>query len=122
MTGKPAGAKRKVDRARQVSATPRRAVTSGDRLRQCGRRSTMQFLFRFLGMKPRLDRWEGRVFSARVEHGPGPRDNQDAYEREVAVEVPGEPGGPFRRIADAILRYDIFPPSFVTPILRRATL
>jgi hypothetical protein len=82
----------------------------------------MQFLFRFLGMKPRLELWESRESSADVEQGPRPRDNRDTYQREVAIETPGEPtiNGPFRRLADAILRYDIFPLSFVTPLLRRA--
>lgn len=82
----------------------------------------MLFLFRFLGMKPRLDAWEHREFSEGVENGPSPRDNRDAYEREVAIELAGEPetDGPFRRVADALLRYDIFPRSFVTPVLRRA--
>jgi uncharacterized protein (UPF0548 family) len=82
----------------------------------------MQILIRLFGMKPRLERWEGKAFSAGVENGPGPRDSRDSYERQVAVESPGEPerAGPFRRVADAIWRYAIFPPSYVTPILRRA--
>jgi hypothetical protein len=53
--------------------------------------------------------------------GPTPRDRRANLERTVAVEGPGEPepDGSYRRIAAAILRYDIFPPSLVTPVLRR---
>jgi uncharacterized protein (UPF0548 family) len=81
----------------------------------------MQFLLRFLRMKPCLESWENAAFSPGVELGPGPRDNRDSYQRQVAVELPGVPEveGPFRHVADAILRYDIFPPSFVSPVLRR---
>lgn len=82
----------------------------------------MQILWPVFGPKPRLERWEDRPFSPGVDLGPGPRDRRDNYEETVAVEAPGEPepSGPHRRLADAILRYDIFPPRLVTPVLKRA--
>jgi uncharacterized protein (UPF0548 family) len=70
---------------------------------------------------PDLDGWEKRPIWPGIENGPAPRDRRDAYERAVGVERPGppEPDGPHRRAAAAILRYDIFPPRLVRPVLRR---
>jgi hypothetical protein len=59
-----------------------------------------------------------------VEKGPRPHDRRDTYEREVAIEAvgPPEPDGPFRRVATAILAFDVFPPELLTPVLRRVPL
>jgi uncharacterized protein (UPF0548 family) len=69
-----------------------------------------------------LDEWEKRPFWPGVEKGPARGDRQDVYEREVGVEALGapEPDGIHRRAAAAILRYDIFPPQLVLPVLRGA--
>jgi hypothetical protein len=88
------------------------------------RRTPVQILLGPVADRPRLDLWEREPFSPGVESGPGPRDNQDTYEKWVAVEPPGEPlpGGPFRHLAEAVLRYDIFPPWMVSRVLRRVPL
>jgi len=72
-------------------------------------------------MRPRLERWDGRAFSRGVERGPSPTDRRDLYERTLATEPPGAPAsdGPFRRVAAAILRYEIFPRRLVVPLVRR---
>jgi uncharacterized protein (UPF0548 family) len=69
--------------------------------------------------RPVLARWESRPFNATVARD---GDHRDGYERDVATEPPGAPvtGGPHRRCADAILRYDIFPPRLIEPVLRRS--
>jgi hypothetical protein len=74
------------------------------------------------GRAPDLARWEGRPFADGVAEPPRPTDRQDHYERVVGREPAGPPiaGGPFRNVADAILRYTIFPPALVTGALRRA--
>jgi hypothetical protein len=81
----------------------------------------MDFLWHFLGQKPRLERWEKREISPGVVQGPGPKDNRDNHERVVARENPGPPEehGPYRRLADAILAYRIFPAGLVSGVLRR---
>jgi hypothetical protein len=81
----------------------------------------MQILCKLLGQRPRLERWERQRFSRGVTAGPRRRDNHAFYQREVGKEAPGqpEPDGPFCRVAEAILRYDIFPPGLVTGVLRR---
>ncbi len=85
------------------------------------RGSELQVVVTALGGAPDLAAWERRRIWPGVENGPAKGDRQDAYEREAGVEAPGppEPGGPHRRAAAAILRYDIFPPSLVRPVLRR---
>jgi uncharacterized protein (UPF0548 family) len=65
---------------------------------------------------PRLERWDGCAFHPM--HAT-PRDRHDVYERDLAPEPPGEPGPRFREIADAIRRYQIFPPTLVEGVLRR---
>lgn len=84
----------------------------------------MQFLFRFLGQQPRLEVWERRPVTPGVEQGPRPGDRRDHYERVVAQEAPGapEPGGPCERLARAIGAFKVFPPSLLTPVLRRTPL
>ncbi len=76
----------------------------------------------FFGAADRLGDWRERKFSRGVELGPGPRERRDAYELEIAREEPGDArsDGPFRRAAAAISRYDIFPPSLLTPVIARA--
>ena len=82
----------------------------------------MQIIWRIFGQKPSLIGLESRPLSPGVEQGPGPRDRRDRYERVVAREAPGEPedDGPFRRLARAVLAYDVFPPSLVSGLLKRA--
>jgi hypothetical protein len=84
----------------------------------------MQVVLRFLGQRPRAGRWDGTPDSPGVERGPGLHDSQDSYERVVATEAPGGPeiDGPFRVLAAAILRFDIFPASTVRGLLRRQPL
>lgn len=67
---------------------------------------------------PSLDGWDDRAYSA---HDRSEARWTDVYERDVAEEPPGEPvaRGPQRRVAAAILRYSIFPPELVEPIVRR---
>jgi uncharacterized protein (UPF0548 family) len=85
------------------------------------RGTELQIVVPALGGAPDLESWEKRPFWPGVENGPGEGDRRDAYEREVGVEGPWapEPGGVHRRAAEAILRYDIFPPRLVRPALRR---
>jgi uncharacterized protein (UPF0548 family) len=73
------------------------------------------------GAADRLDEWRRRPFSPGVERGPGPRERRDSYELEVARERPGDAleAGPFRRAAAAIARYEIFPPTLLTPVVAR---
>lgn len=68
-----------------------------------------------------LARWEVRPFSASVELSPRPRDKRDNHQRAVAIESPGLPeiDGPARRLADAILRFDVFPSTLLTSVKRR---
>lgn len=82
----------------------------------------MQWIFRFLGGKPRLADWLDRPFSPTVERGPRARDRRDCFECVVGVESVGEPepDGPHRRVAEAIFGYRVFPPSLVTPHLLRS--
>lgn len=81
----------------------------------------MKFLMTRLGQKPDLGTWETRPFLAGTERGPHSNDPRDAHERIVAREAPGdpEPDGPFRRLAEAIGSYEIFPRWLLTPVLRR---
>jgi hypothetical protein len=82
----------------------------------------MQVVWRVFGQRPRLEALDGRPVTPGVEAGPRPGDRRDAYERVVAHEPPGppEPDGPFRRLARAVLAYEVFPPSLVSGVLRRA--
>jgi hypothetical protein len=80
----------------------------------------MQWIWRIVGQRPRLEDWEARPFSAGAASGPQAGDARDCHERTVARESPGppEPAGPFRKVAEAILAYRIFPPHLVTGVLR----
>ncbi len=71
-----------------------------------------------------LARWEGLPLWPGIARGPGRGDARDRLRREVAVESPGAPvaGGPFERVAAAILRYEVFPRALVEGVLRRAPL
>jgi Domain of unknown function (DUF1990) len=75
-------------------------------------------------MNADLARWESRPFSLDVDKGPGPTDHRDNHERVVGIEPPGlpTPHGIAHRIADAILRFDVFPPRMLTPVLRRTPI
>jgi uncharacterized protein (UPF0548 family) len=81
----------------------------------------MRIIWRFLGQRPNLAALLALPLSPGVEAGPQPGDRRDRYERVVAQEAPGDPesNGPFERVAAAILRYDIFPPSLVRGVLPR---
>jgi hypothetical protein len=80
----------------------------------------MQVIWSIFGQQPSLQQLEGLPTTPGVEAGPNPDDHRDGYRRVVAIEPPGapQPNGPFRRLAEAIKRYDIFPPSLVRPLLR----
>lgn len=80
-----------------------------------------RILLPWLGDEPDLAEWEARAFAPAVEAGPRPGDARDAHEGELALEGPGEPEprGPYRRAAEAILRFDVFPRRIVTPLLAR---
>jgi hypothetical protein len=82
----------------------------------------MDWLFRRLNTDADLGRWEKQRFSVGVELGPRPGDNRDHHERVVAVEAPGlpQPGAYAARLADAILRFDVFPPCLAEGVLRRS--
>lgn len=69
-----------------------------------------------------LTPWQQRPFSAGVELGPRPGDNRDNHERVVAWEEPGPPQAVARRLADAVLRFDIFPANLATGVLVRTPL
>jgi hypothetical protein len=81
----------------------------------------VEILWRFLGQRPRLDRWEREPLSPTVEAGPRPGDRHNRFERGMAREAPGppEPGGPYERLARAVLAYRVFPPQLVVGVLRR---
>ncbi len=68
-----------------------------------------------------LSAWETRAFSATADLGPQPGDKRDNHERVVAVEGPGLPdsNGPARHLANAILRFDVFPPGWLSCLMRR---
>jgi uncharacterized protein (UPF0548 family) len=85
------------------------------------RGTELQIVVPLLGGEPSLGEWEKRPLWPGVENGPDPDARRDVYERQVGVETPGEPepNGVYRRAAAAILRYDIFPPRLVRPVLRR---
>ena len=74
------------------------------------------------GARRRLARWEARPFWPAAGRGPDDRCRRDRFRREVGREPPGAPvaDGPFRRAAEAILRYQVFPPSLIRPVLRRS--
>jgi hypothetical protein len=84
----------------------------------------MRIICRFLGQRPDLAALAVLPLTPGVEAGWQPGDRRDRCERIVAHEAPGdpEPGGPFERLAAAILRYDIFPPSRVSGALPRVPL
>ena len=80
----------------------------------------MQWLIGRLASNVDLGSWQQRPFTPGVELGPRPRDKRDAHERVVAHEPPGPPQAIARRLADAILRFDVFPPTLATGILTRS--
>src|SRR5688572_9241890 len=82
----------------------------------------MRIVCRFLGRRPDLAALTPLPLTPGVEAGPRPGDRRDRYERVVAREAPGdpEPGGPFERVLAAILRYEVFPPSWVSGVLARS--
>jgi hypothetical protein len=82
----------------------------------------MQIIWRLQGQRPDLNSLERLPLSPGVELGPRPGDRRDSYQRDYAREAPGppEPDGPFRRLARAIQGYEVFPPSWVSGVLRRA--
>ena len=79
----------------------------------------MQWLCRWT--EADLAYWGQRPFTTDVEAGPRPRDHRDNHERIVGTEAPGLPlaNGMARRLADAILRFDVFPPSLLAGVVRR---
>ena len=69
----------------------------------------MDCLCRWISPEPDLARWERGRFSAAVDEGPRSHDNQDHHERVIGWEASGSPEnhGIARRVADAILRFDV---------------
>jgi hypothetical protein len=84
----------------------------------------MDWLCRWITAEADLARWENQPFSVDVEMGPRTHDKQDRHERVVGWEAAGMPeaGGIARRVADAILRFDVFPPTLLKPVLRRTPI
>ena len=82
----------------------------------------MDLLFGPRGARRRLAQWEQRPFWPAAERGPDGRCRRDRFRRDVASEPPGEPAahGAFRRAAESVLRYQVFPPSLIRPVLRRS--
>src|SRR6266699_3633175 len=80
----------------------------------------MDWLFRWTTADADLARWAARPVSTDIERGPQPGDKRDNHERIVGSEAPGLPAadGIARRLADAILRFDVFPPHMLTSVLR----
>jgi hypothetical protein len=75
----------------------------------------MQFLLP--GMEPDLDRWRHRAIHPLAPRENVPSPNHDLMELTLAQEPPGEPleDGPFSRVSDSILRYDVFGPRIGDP-------
>jgi uncharacterized protein (UPF0548 family) len=73
------------------------------------------------GQRESLSAWTGCDFAPGSTVGPGPRDRPLVFARELASEPPGPPlpDGPFRRVAAAIMAYQIFPPHVVQGTLAR---
>jgi uncharacterized protein (UPF0548 family) len=73
----------------------------------------------WFGASADLSSWEKRRFSDGVEAGPRPGDKRDNHERVLGLEIPGPPAddGIARRAADAILRFDVFPPSVLSGVM-----
>lgn len=69
-------------------------------------------------------RWDGVPFSQSADRGPRAGDRRDDFTREVGREPVGPPlvDGPYARARAAILRYDIFPPGLMRPLLRRTPI
>jgi Domain of unknown function (DUF1990) len=78
----------------------------------------MDWIVQWAGGRADLRRWIGRDFSRTVAEGPHPGDNRDVHERVVAREEPGPPraDGVFRRLAEAVARFDVFPRRLVIPL------
>ncbi len=77
------------------------------------RRAGFDLLLPWLGDCPDLARWEARSVASSVERGPSEGDAHDDNAAIVARDAD------FRRIADAILRYDVFPPTHLDRVVRR---
>lgn len=76
------------------------------------------------GQSARLDDWTGRPFARGAEEGPTPRDLRLVAERVIAAEPAGPPlpDGPHARAAASILRYEVFLPRVIRPVIARAPL
>ena len=72
-------------------------------------------------MKCDLARWEQCAFSFEADKGPRPHDKRDNHERVIGWEDAGLPeaDGIAMRVADAILRFDVFPPHLLAAVTRR---
>lgn len=70
---------------------------------------------------PDLARWEARPIHPESRGPAPPGAFHDRHERIVAVEAAGPPerGGPFERVLEAILGYDIFPADIGEGVVRR---
>lgn len=90
--------------------------------RSRGSRGGISLLVTALDDPPPAGDWSRRRVPAAVGAGPGTCDPRDEHVRAIGVEEPGKPapGGPFARAAEAIRRFDIFPPGRVRPLALRA--
>jgi hypothetical protein len=81
----------------------------------------MDWLFRHANADANLARWEAHAFSVGVEQGRRTGDNRDNHERVIGIETPGlpQPAAYAARLADAILRFDVFPSRLADAVLRR---
>jgi Domain of unknown function (DUF1990) len=81
----------------------------------------MDWICRWSSAEANLARWERQPFSRDVEKGPRSHDQRDNHERVIDWEAPGPPesNGVARRLAEAILRFDVFPPEMLKSVVRR---
>jgi uncharacterized protein (UPF0548 family) len=80
----------------------------------------MDWLVRGINDVADLLKWQQHPFTPGVDLGPQPRDNGDNHTRVVAQEESGPPQRIARQLADAILRFDIFPPHVAHAVLARS--
>jgi len=79
----------------------------------------MEILLPLLGDAPAAGLWEDRELGADLEEQT--RVDVDSHERRLPSEEPGIPvaGGPYHRVAEAIMRFEAFPPQELKPIAAR---
>lgn len=73
------------------------------------------------GMKPDLAKWERRSIHPLAPAEKVPNPYHDRRVATLALEAPGEPeeDGPFARLEESVLAYQVFGPEIGTPLVRR---